>query len=119
MTIGDYRGGSVTPAPAAVQNASAAPAKEQSSRQASVPNEGRKLSNAMPPPTQRASVNSSREAPSQRPQRPSPPPPKASLDHESLFLSAADDDDRQWGESNYNNDQDTVGWDANVENVSE
>ncbi len=116
MTIGEYRRGSVTPAPAAARNTSPTPTERQLSRQASVQTNGQQTTNPMPPPTQPASRSFTREPPSQRPQRPSPPPPKASLDPESLFLPAADDD-RQWDERNYDDDQDTLGWDASADNV--
>ena len=119
MTIGEYRGGSVTPAPTIARNTSAAPAERKSSRQPTVQTNDKQVTDPMPPPTQPASRSFTREPPSQRPQRPSPPPPKASLDPESLFLPAADDDDRQWDERNYDDDQDTLGWDASADNVYE
>ena len=117
MTIGEYRGGSVTPAPAAARNTSAVPTARQLSRQGSVQTNGEEATNPMPPPTQITSRSFTREPPSQRPQRPSPPPPKASLDPESLFLPAAADEDGRWDERNYDDDQDTLGWDARVDNV--
>lgn len=117
MTIGEYRGGSVTPAPAVARNTCAAPSGKQPSRQSSVQTNGQQMTNPMPPPAQPASRSFTREPPSQRPQRPSPPPPKASLDPESLFLPAANEDDRQWDERNYDDDQDTLGWDASADSV--
>jgi len=117
MTIGEYRGGSVTPAPAVARNTSVAPTDKQQSRQSSVQTNGQQTTNQMPPPAQPASRSFTREPPSQRPQRPSPPPPKASLDPESLFLPAANDDDRRWDERNYDDDQDTLGWDASAGSV--
>ena len=121
MTIGEYRGGSVTPAPAVARNPSTAPTDrpidKQIPRQSSVQTTGQQLASPMPPPTQPASHSFTREPPSQRPQRPSPPPPKTSLDPESLFLPATDDDDRKWDERNYDDDQDTLGWDAGADNV--
>ncbi len=119
MTIGEYRGGSVTPAPAVARNTSAAPTVKEPSRQSSVQTNGQQATNPMLPPAQPASHSFTREPPSQRPQRPSPPPPKASLDPESLFLPTAGDDDRQWDERNYDDDQDTLGWDASGHNVCE
>ena len=117
MTIGEYRGGSITPAPAITRNTSAAPTERQSTRQPSLQTNAKQATNQMRPPVQPASRSFSREPPSQRPHRPSPPPPKASLYPESLFLPATDDDDRQWDERNYDDDQDTLGWDASADNV--
>lgn len=119
MTIGDYRGGSVTPAPAAVRQVSAAPAERAPSRQSTALTAVQPKTTTMPPPSQILSRSFTREPQSQRTQRPSPPPPKASLDPESLFLPADEDDDRIWGERNYDDEQqDTLGWDASANNVS-
>ena len=118
MTIGDYRGGSVTPAPAAVRQVSAAPAESSRSRQSTVQTAVRPKTTTMPPPSQPLSRRFTRESQSQRIQRPSPPPPKASLDPNSLFLPADEDDDRMWGERNYDDEQDMLGWDASANNVS-
>ena len=117
MTIGDYRGGSVTPAPATYQ-VSAAPAESSQSRQSTDQTAVRPKTTTMPPPSQPFSRSFTRESQSQRIQRPSPPPPKASLDPNSLFLPAEEDDDRMWGERNYDDEQDTLGWDASANNVS-
>ncbi len=123
MTIGDYRGGSVTPAPAVARNTSVTPSARTNPQQASAMQrsfqdhqQGR--NNSMPPPMQKAPRNFTREPASQRPPRPSPPPPKASVDEESLFISM-DDDDRKWGERNFDEDdfEDTLGWDPNANNV--
>ena len=118
MTIGDYRGGSITPAPAAIRQVSAAPAETSQSRQSTIQTAVRPKTTAMPPPSQPLSRSFTRESQSQRIQRPSPPPPKASLDPNSLFLPADEDDDRMWGERNYDDEQDTLGWDASANNVS-
>ena len=122
MTTGEYRGGSVTPAPAVAQNSSATPSDRQAPRQSPATQSlteklPRESSNAMPPPTQPASRSFAREFPSQRPPRPSPPPPKASLDEESLFIPAESNDDRRWGEKIFDEDEDILGWDPNAENV--
>ena len=118
MTIGDYRGGSVTPAPAAVRQVSAAPAEREPSRLSTVQTTVPPKTTTMPPPSQQQSRSFTREVQSQRSQRPSPPPPKASLDPESLFVPADEDDDRMWGEKNYDDEQDTLGWDASANNVN-
>ena len=139
ITIGDYRGPSMTPAPISDRGASALPRDGPESRQASAqPTQtsanrtGDEQSNAvMPPPSQPASrsfqrlpqtepaINSlQQDSSSQRPSRPSPPPPKASLGSETLFLPA-EADDRQWDEANYDDeDEETLGWDASANNVN-
>ena len=71
----------------------------------------------MPPPSQPASRSFTTELQSQRRQRPSPPPPQASLNHESLFIPAEEDEDRVWGERNYDDNQDTLGWDGSTNQV--
>ncbi|KAL8868668.1 MAG: hypothetical protein Q9174_004840 [Haloplaca sp. 1 TL-2023] len=134
MTVGDYRGSSVTPAPITVRKPSATPSEYQASRQVSVQpsqsvhNGGAtdRARETMPPPSQPASRSFAalvpnqpnpesllKESMTQKPSRPSPPPPKASLDPESLFLPAGDDD-REWDETNYDDEEDTLGWDASA-----
>lgn len=111
MTIGDYRGSTVTPDPAAVRQVSV---ERLPSRQSTVQTAVQRKTTTMPPPSQPLSRSFTREPESQRTQRPSPPPPKASLNPESLFLPADEDDDRIWGERNYDDEQDTLGWDASA-----
>ena len=117
MTIGDYRGVSVTPAPAAVRQTSPAPAERAPSHQSAAQTAVQPKTTTMPPPSQPLSRSFTKEPQSQRNQRPSPPPPKASLDPESLFLPVDEDEDRIWGEKNYDDEQDTLGWDASANNV--
>lgn len=120
MTIGDYRGGSLTPSPAVARNNSVAPGGQQTPRESqALVRDDRQVSNSsMPPPLQPASRIFTREPASQRPARPSPPPPKPSLDDESLFISMENDDERKWGEKNFDEeDEDTLGWGPNPNNV--
>ena len=114
MTIGDYRSDSVTSTPAIVRKASVAPKTQQSANQSAAPDRSKAPANAMPPPVQPASRSFTRELPSQRPPRPSPPPPKASLDPESLFLSE-EEDERRWGEKTFEQEEDTLGWDQSMD----
>lgn len=115
MTIGEYRGGSVTPSPALARNTSV---QESPLVQAPVRDDRQVSNSSMPPPLQPASRIFTREPASQRPARPSPPLPKASLDDESLFISMENDDERKWGEKNLDEeDEDTLGWDPNPNNV--
>lgn len=136
MTIGDYRSSSATPIPVSRRNLLTAPIGQRQSQQSSTQatgNEDRQVKDAtpdrvMPPPVQPASrsftgdpstQSNSRSVDqghaSQRRSRPSPPPPKASVDPESLFLPA--DDDEPWDERNFEDEEDTLGWDASVDNV--
>lgn len=119
MTIGEYRGGSVTPAPAAVRQELTASVEKPPPRQppGQVSAQQPKVT-MMPPPSQPASRSFTKEPQSQRTQRPSPPPPRASLDPESLFIPVEEDEDRLWGERNYDDDQGRLGWDASTEKVS-
>ena len=116
MTIGEYRGGSITPMPSITRDRSTRPSTRQEPTQPLVPERSRRGPEAMPPPSQPASRSFVQETTVQRPLRPSPPRPKASIDHESLFLPNDDDDDddeeRQWAERDYGEDE--LGWDASV-----
>ncbi|KAL8939775.1 MAG: hypothetical protein Q9216_003162 [Gyalolechia sp. 2 TL-2023] len=136
MTIGDYRGPTSTPVPVAGGNSPSLPQDSRPSRplttqetQASIDRAHGEDTAAMPPPSQPASRSFQRFPPtrstdeslqrgflSQKPSRPSPPPPKASLDPESLFLPA-DTVDGRWDEANYEEEEEeTLGWDANASN---
>lgn len=118
MTIGDYRGGSVTPAPSAVREGPNAPVERSQSRQPSYQAVAQPKTTVMPPPSQPASRSFTKEPQSQKAPRPSPPPPQPSLDPESLFIPVDEDEDRLWGERNYDDDQDKLGWDASADEVS-
>lgn len=130
-TIGDPRGFSTTSAPISTRSSPALRSESRQPRPASTQetqastNQGNDTEIvAMPPPSQPASRSfqqfppsgmsgsTSRKGPlSQKLSEPSPPPPKASLDPESLFLPA--DDDAQWDEANYEEEEEeTLRWDA-------
>jgi cell cycle checkpoint control protein RAD9A len=117
MTIGDYRGGSVTPASAALRPETTAPGEKPAPRQSPAQASAVTRVPMMPPPSQPASRSFTKEPQSQRTQRPSPPPPRASLATESLFVPMEEDEDRVWGERNYDDDQDRLGWDASADKV--
>lgn len=118
-TIGEYRGGSETPAPPTTRAGSAQAPTKAPIREEMRQDIQRQPSESMPPPAEPASRRFTRPPPSQQVQRPSPPPPKASLDPDSLFLPAeAEDDDRVWGERNYEDEDDMLGWDLNANTVS-
>ena len=40
------------------------------------------------------------------------------MNHESLFVSDNEDDERRWGERNYEEEEDELGWGGGVEQVS-
>lgn len=120
MTIGEYHGPSATPTPAPSRQPSVVPAKQQPSSRppSAVPSVERRPGSMLPPsqPTTRPPIQ--QPPASQRVQRPSPPPPKPSLDPDSLFVHQYDDEDRPWGERNYEEEEDTVGWSATVVNYA-
>ena len=72
----------------------------------------------MPPPSQPTIRSFAQPNVSQRSTRPSPPPPRATIDHESLFVSNDDDQEHRWEERNYEAEDDEVGWDTSANNVS-
>lgn len=137
MTIGDYRGSSVTPTPVIARrpytprtdqatsarstsrNTPFTEIEKRSPQETSTCDSHKEKNNVMPPPMQPASRSFTRENPSQRPLRPSPPPSKPSIDPESLFLSAEQEEDRRWGDRSVEEeeDEDTLGWDLNAETV--
>lgn len=117
MTIGEYRGSSVTPGPTTIRDRSTRSFTKEESARSSTEERGYRLPNNMPPPSQLASRNFVREVTSQRAPRPSPPPPTASVDHKSLFFPADDEDERQWAAKNYDEEGDELGWDASADNV--
>lgn len=139
MTIGDYRGSSTTPAPVTARTSPSLPRDDLPIRQVSAQHaqdDDDRVADVrsnvtMPPPSQPASRSfaqfpQTNAAPeelrhhvlSRRPSRPSPPPPRASLDPQSLFLPAGVDDDRLWDEPNLGEDDETLGWDASANQVS-
>ena len=73
---------------------------------------------SMPPPSEPTSRSVGKNsAPHHGTQRPSPPPPKPSINPESLFLPQYEDEDRHWGESRNNDEEDVLGWSAHPINV--
>ena len=111
MTIGDYRGGSVTPAPSATRNISTRPSTRPEPARPPLPEPSQQKWAGMPPPLQPASRSFVREDASQQQSGPSPPRPRAGVDHESLFIPQ-DEDESVWGELNYDDDEqeDQLGW---------
>ena len=115
MTIGESRGSSATPAPAASRTASKRPASRQP-LEATTSSRRTASSNMRPPPIA-AAVSVSREAAKAKSSRPSPPPPQPSLPSDALFHP--EDEDRRWDPVNYDEEDDEMLlWDAGGENVS-
>ncbi|KAL8785282.1 MAG: hypothetical protein Q9195_008701 [Heterodermia aff. obscurata] len=140
VTLGEYRAGSVTPAPVDTRSLPRTASEQQRSQQTSrQPSPGPSDSSSRQPSThaqtskQRASVDMApplepasrsfvKDVERQQPLRPAPPPPKASLDPEPLFLqSDYEETERVWGERSYEDEQDVLGWNphANRESFSQ
>jgi cell cycle checkpoint control protein RAD9A len=115
MTIGDPRGTSTTPGPGAGRSGSNRPGARQP-LEASSNRSGNNSAYSMPPPPRSAAPSINREIGRARITRPSPPPPQPSLQSESLFIPA-DDDDRRWDPAD-EEDEEMLGWDASADNVS-
>ena len=109
MTMGEYRGTSVMPA-AASRPGTAQPATRQGSRGPIVKETRAQSVNSMPPPLQPGSRSFGRESASQGPSRPSPPPPRASINEEMLFVGDEDEEERLWGEKNLDEDEGELRW---------
>jgi cell cycle checkpoint control protein RAD9A len=109
MTIGEYRGGPITAAPAITRPTSARPPSKQSVQGLQLQENNDRSAQEMPPPLQPASRSFGQVA-SQRIARPSPPPPRASVNEESLFVTEEDDEDRVWGAGVYEEDEGELRW---------
>lgn len=116
MTTGEYRGASMTPVSTTTRDRSSRPVVGREVPHPLPQERSQPSSEAMAPPVQPASRNFVREPSSQRPTRPSPPLPKASVDHNSLFITD-DDDESKWGEKSYEDDKDELGWAASADQV--
>ena len=115
MTIGEYRSSSITPMPSTTRDRFTRPSTRDEVARLPAPEPGHLGSEAMPPPSQAASRSFVGETTIQRPVKPLPPRPKASIDNESLFLQNDDEEERRWGERSY--DEDELGWDASVDTL--
>lgn len=118
MTLGDFRGSSVTPAPGAARSA-IAKAQARQPLEASSNRNGGNPTTSMPPPSRSVAPSVARENSRPRIRRPSPPPPQPSLHSESLFFPDPDEDDQRWDPVNYDEeDEEPLGWDASADNVN-
>lgn len=96
--------------PSSVRPSSSRPAQAAPAQRA----ETEEAPRQQPPENTRAA----RPSPAPRPSAEAlaPPQPSGPIDHDSLFVPA--DDDQQWDEPNYGDeDEDRLGWDANMDQV--
>jgi cell cycle checkpoint control protein RAD9A len=116
MTIGESRGASATPAPAAFRAASKRPASRQNLEATS--SSRRAASSDMPPPPIATAASVGREAARAKGSRPPPPPTQPSLPP-SQALFHPEEDDQRWDPVNYDEeDEEMLLWDAPEDNVS-
>lgn len=122
-TFGDHRESAVTPARTSVGRPSMVGPKGQSIKRNSArePSQNHRTvlpdapERSMPPPAlSRNKDPQSRLSPKGTSGRASPPPPKPSVDPESLFYSQHDEEDQRWNEKSWDQDEDQVGWSANA-----
>jgi cell cycle checkpoint control protein RAD9A len=117
MTLGDFRGSSATPAPGSARGGSVKAAARQP-LEASSNRNGANAANSMLPPSRSAAPSVVRESSRAKVRRPSPPPPQPSLQAESMFF-ADPDDDAKWDPANAEDeDEESLGWAANADNVN-
>ena len=108
MTIGESRGTSVTPAPAASRANSKRPASRQPLDATSSP---KRLNTAdMPPPSASLAPVVNRQTLNRNNSRPSPPPPQPSIHSDALFV-AEKDPDKIWEPHNYDEEDELLLWD--------
>lgn len=128
MTLGDYRGQSATPQPAAANVIEQA---RRQSRERQVPQQLQQQSSASmrPPPSmsmgppqpslpRSATANVMQQTPNIRmPPTPATHKVKPLLEDDSLFVEQDDDQDQQWNP--VEEDEEMLGWDANAVYVTE
>jgi cell cycle checkpoint control protein RAD9A len=111
MTSGEYNAGS-TPAPAAMPQQMSSRATSRAQTVDTARSMNRSMRSEMPPPVEPASRRTTgRRNPGSR-REPSPKPSDA--DQESLFVRE-DDDENRWEPIDYENEEETLGWDASAE----
>jgi cell cycle checkpoint control protein RAD9A len=111
MTIGDFRGSSTTPAPAAARISSKSTSRqplEASNR------DGVNATLSLPPPSRSVAASTIQEPIIPRASRPSPPP-QPSLQSYALFFPE-NDDDRKWDPAEEDGEE-TLGWDMSGDNA--
>lgn len=127
MTLGDYRGQSATPQPAAANVREQA---QRQSRESQVPQQLQQQSSAgmrlppsmsMGPPQPSLPRSATANVMQQTPNIRMPPTPathkvRPLLEEDSLFVEQDDDEDQQWNP--LEEDEEMLGWDANAVYVS-
>ncbi|KAF2473333.1 uncharacterized protein BDR25DRAFT_257712 [Lindgomyces ingoldianus] len=107
MTSGDYAGLTPTPAP---QISSRSDSRAQSTTSERTENRGKRPE--MPPPAEPASRRTARRRnPGSRRAK---SPKQGDPDPESLFVGR-EEEDRSWDPVDYNNEEETLGWDASAD----
>ena len=110
-TTGDWTNDTASPATVVSRNSLSRPVTSNSSNGIQLPQRSqRTIATEMPPPVQSASPTLDREISTQRPSRPSPPAPRASVNEESLFMDEDGEDDQVLGENNYDEDEGELRW---------
>lgn len=104
MTSGDYNAATAPPTPVP-QVPSRATSRAQSSATEMPDNR------SMPPPVEPASRRSIRRQPGSR----KAASPRPQEDSESLFVPQDEEEDARWEPANYDNDEETLGWDASAD----
>lgn len=107
MTMGDFKGRSITPS----IGSGRATSKRPVTRQALEASSNRKItSHSMAPPRASTAVRS-------RTVRPSPPPPQPSIEANAMFFTESDDDGRWDPVGSEEEREEAIGWNATAENV--
>ena len=111
MTTGEHRGTSITPAPKGVnrfdQNSLHT---RENGLYASTGKPRSKALASMPPPPYSTSRTLGQYTSRDKPTRPSPPVPRASIDEQSLFVGEEEEEEKTWGEKNYDEDEGHLRW---------
>jgi cell cycle checkpoint control protein RAD9A len=114
-TSGDVNATSATPTPVPQQMPSRATSRAPLTTSADAPSVNQSMRSEMPPPVEPASRTTRRRNPGTRQENPLPTRPKApEPDPESLFVREGEDD-ANWEPIDYNNEEETLGWDASAD----
>jgi cell cycle checkpoint control protein RAD9A len=116
MTVGDYSG---TPAPSAATSTVSRNTLQAPSNPASAVQNGRIAVSEMPPPAIPNARKSVRKLGQNGPQNRKQKANEQDQDSDSLFVPRDGDDreDVRWDPADYENEEETLGWDASANNV--
>lgn len=118
MTVADYNG---TPAPSTAASAVDRHISRAPSTGVSAAPNGRIVVSEMPPPAAPNARRPVRKLGQNGPQAGKRKADEQDQESDSLFVPREDDDreDRRWDPAEYENDEETLGWDASANNVRE